>query len=92
MHARILAPVVAAAGLLVSTGAFADIPAITQCSMYKTELMQDVSEIHFHTGTPANITEAVQKANTLCAMGNAQEGVEVLKAAIASLGVPVREH
>ncbi len=92
MHARILAPIVAAAGLLLSTAAFADIPWITQCGMYKTELKQDVSEIHFHNGTPANIVTAQQQANTLCAMGNAKEGVDVLKAAIASLGVPVREH
>jgi hypothetical protein len=91
MNARILAPLLAA-GMMISSAASAGIPYIQQCQLYGDDLRYAVSEIHFHGGQPEFVTQAQQKARTLCLMGNAQEGVEVLKAAINQLGIPLRDR
>lgn len=91
MNARLLAPLMAA-GILITSAASASIPYIKQCELYGDDLRQAVDEIHFHNGTPEFVLEAQRQARTDCLMGNAERGVEVLKAAIVQLGIPLRDH
>ena len=91
MNARLLAPLLAA-GLLLSSVAVANVPPVQQCQRYGEDLRYAVSGIHFHDGQPGFVTEAQRQARTLCVQGEAEQGVEVLKAAIEQLGIPLRDR
>lgn len=93
MKARFLAPLLAAGMLAVSTGAMAGtIQGPTACQSYQDDLRQNLSLKHLHDGPPAGIVEAQQQARKLCQQGRTDEGVAVLKEAIASLSVPLRDR
>lgn len=91
MNARLFAPLLAA-GILMTSAASATVPYIKQCELYGDDLRHAVDEIHFHDGVPAFVVEAQRQARTDCLMGNAERGVEVLKAAITQLGIPLRDR
>lgn len=92
MTARSLLPGLAGALLLSSTALGGTLPKVDLCHALAEDLRLDLLLIDDSHPSHSQASQALEEGSALCGGGNSAQGVEVLMAGIASLGLPVRSH
>ncbi len=92
MKTPLLASLVAA-GVLAASGAQAiSYPGPNQCSLYSTDLRQDLKLVTAWHPNYDSAAETLQMALVKCQSDEQDEAVAMMKAAIESLGLPVMTY